>query len=78
MRLVSPAIASALIELSKMESVSSKVHWPKYSEGGENMVWQTQGSIVEKDVSRFYCLTIFWRNYEWVLTTRVRISGRKG
>ncbi|KAJ7876624.1 alpha/beta-hydrolase [Mycena leptocephala] len=29
--------------------ISSKVHWPKYSEGGENMVWQTQGSIVEKD-----------------------------
>ncbi|KAF7352048.1 Carboxylic ester hydrolase [Mycena venus] len=33
-------------------NVSSKLHWPKYSEGGENMVWQTQGSVIEKDKFR--------------------------
>lgn len=33
------------------ESVPSKITWPKYSDGQENMVWQTQGSITEKDVS---------------------------
>lgn len=31
--------------------VPSKVHWPNYSEDPSNMVWQTQGSTVEKDVS---------------------------
>ncbi|KAJ7093473.1 alpha/beta-hydrolase [Mycena belliarum] len=30
-------------------NVPSKVHWPKYSEGHRNMVWQTQGSTTEKD-----------------------------
>nr|GAT43049.1 predicted protein [Mycena chlorophos] len=30
-------------------NVSSKVHWPRYNEGAENMVWQTRGSFVEKD-----------------------------
>nr|GAT50520.1 predicted protein [Mycena chlorophos] len=30
-------------------NVSSKVHWPRYSEGAQNMVWQTQGSFIEKD-----------------------------
>ncbi|KAJ6588951.1 Alpha/Beta hydrolase protein [Mycena capillaripes] len=30
-------------------NVPLKIYWPKYSEGGENMVWQTQGSIIEKD-----------------------------
>ncbi|KAJ7056155.1 alpha/beta-hydrolase [Mycena amicta] len=30
-------------------NVPSKDHWPKYSDEQENMVWQTQGSIIEKD-----------------------------
>ncbi|KAJ7474483.1 alpha/beta-hydrolase [Mycena galericulata] len=30
-------------------NVTSKITWPKYSDGQENMVWQTQGSIIEKD-----------------------------
>ncbi|KAJ6599950.1 alpha/beta-hydrolase [Mycena vulgaris] len=30
-------------------NVPSKVNWPKYSDGQQNMVWQTQGSITEKD-----------------------------
>ncbi|KAJ7815173.1 alpha/beta-hydrolase [Mycena olivaceomarginata] len=30
-------------------NVPSKVHWPNYSEDPSNMVWQTQGSTVEKD-----------------------------
>ncbi|KAJ7048847.1 alpha/beta-hydrolase [Mycena amicta] len=30
-------------------NVTSKIRWPKYSENAENMVWQTQGSIIEKD-----------------------------
>ncbi|KAF7338816.1 Carboxylic ester hydrolase [Mycena sanguinolenta] len=30
-------------------NVPSKINWPKYSEGQENMVWQTQGSVIEKD-----------------------------
>ncbi|KAJ7512340.1 alpha/beta-hydrolase [Mycena galericulata] len=30
-------------------NVTSKITWPKYSEGQENMVWQTQGSTTEKD-----------------------------
>ncbi|KAK7059780.1 carboxylic ester hydrolase, partial [Favolaschia claudopus] len=30
-------------------NVPSKVKWPKYSEGQQNMVWQTQGSVTEKD-----------------------------
>ncbi|KAJ7032363.1 alpha/beta-hydrolase [Mycena alexandri] len=30
-------------------NVPSKITWPKYSEGQENMVWQTQGSTTEKD-----------------------------
>ncbi|KAF8197770.1 Alpha/Beta hydrolase protein [Mycena galopus ATCC 62051] len=30
-------------------NVPSKVHWPNYSEEPSNMVWQTQGSMVEKD-----------------------------
>ncbi|KAJ6572278.1 alpha/beta-hydrolase [Mycena capillaripes] len=30
-------------------NVPSKIAWPKYSEGQQNMVWQTQGSITEKD-----------------------------
>ncbi|KAF7348663.1 Carboxylic ester hydrolase [Mycena venus] len=30
-------------------NVPSKINWPKYSEGQQNMVWQTQGSITEKD-----------------------------
>ncbi|KAJ7670395.1 Alpha/Beta hydrolase protein [Mycena rosella] len=30
-------------------NVTSKITWPKYSDGQENIVWQTQGSITEKD-----------------------------
>ncbi|KAJ7320777.1 alpha/beta-hydrolase [Mycena albidolilacea] len=30
-------------------NVPSKIHWPKYSDGQQNMVWQTQGSVTEKD-----------------------------
>ncbi|KAJ7056266.1 alpha/beta-hydrolase [Mycena amicta] len=30
-------------------NLTSKIRWPKYSENAENMVWQTQGSIIEKD-----------------------------
>ncbi|KAJ7484260.1 alpha/beta-hydrolase [Mycena latifolia] len=30
-------------------NVPSKVHWPKYSDAQQNIVWQTQGSITEKD-----------------------------
>ncbi|KAJ7512363.1 alpha/beta-hydrolase [Mycena galericulata] len=30
-------------------NVTSKIIWPKYSDGQENMVWQTQGSTIEKD-----------------------------
>ncbi|KAJ7056156.1 alpha/beta-hydrolase [Mycena amicta] len=30
-------------------NVPSKVLWPEYSDGQENMVWQTQGSLTEKD-----------------------------
>ncbi|KAJ7137650.1 alpha/beta-hydrolase [Mycena filopes] len=30
-------------------NVPSKIPWPKYSDGQENMVWQTQGSATEKD-----------------------------
>ncbi|KAJ7034579.1 alpha/beta-hydrolase [Mycena alexandri] len=30
-------------------NVPSKITWPKYSDGQENIVWQTQGSITEKD-----------------------------
>ncbi|KAJ7446317.1 alpha/beta-hydrolase [Mycena latifolia] len=33
-------------------NVTSKIYWPKYSEGGENMVWQTQGPVLEKDTFR--------------------------
>ncbi|KAJ7253910.1 alpha/beta-hydrolase [Mycena rebaudengoi] len=33
-------------------NVSTKINWPKYSEGGQNMVWQTQGSIIEDDTFR--------------------------
>ncbi|CAK5270089.1 unnamed protein product [Mycena citricolor] len=29
--------------------VTSKIAWPKYSEGGQQLVWQTQGSALEKD-----------------------------
>ncbi|KAJ7056369.1 hypothetical protein C8F01DRAFT_1311216 [Mycena amicta] len=29
--------------------LTSKIRRPKYSENAENMVWQTQGSIIEKD-----------------------------
>ncbi|KAJ7908643.1 alpha/beta-hydrolase [Mycena leptocephala] len=31
------------------ESVPSKIKWPKYSDGQQHMVWQTQGSVTEKD-----------------------------
>ncbi|KAJ7799845.1 Alpha/Beta hydrolase protein [Mycena leptocephala] len=31
-------------------NVSTKINWPTYSEGGQNMVWQTQGSMIEDDV----------------------------
>lgn len=31
-------------------TVSTKINWPTYSEGGQNMVWQTQGSMIEDDV----------------------------
>jgi hypothetical protein len=34
-----------------LNSVPSKIKWPKYSDGQQNMVWQTQGSVTEKDVS---------------------------
>nr|GAT60463.1 predicted protein [Mycena chlorophos] len=30
-------------------NVTTKLKWPKYSEGAENIVWQTQGSMIEKD-----------------------------
>ncbi|KAJ7096129.1 Alpha/Beta hydrolase protein [Mycena epipterygia] len=30
-------------------NIPSKITWPKYSDEQENMVWQTQGSITEKD-----------------------------
>ncbi|KAJ7306827.1 alpha/beta-hydrolase [Mycena albidolilacea] len=30
-------------------NVPSKIHWPKYSDGEQNLVWQTQGSVTEKD-----------------------------
>ncbi|KAJ7626883.1 alpha/beta-hydrolase [Roridomyces roridus] len=30
-------------------NIASKIHWPKYSEQAANMVWQTQGSMVEQD-----------------------------
>ncbi|KAJ7216732.1 Alpha/Beta hydrolase protein [Mycena haematopus] len=36
-------------------NVPSKIKWPKYSDGQENMVWQTQGSIIEKDPQDIDC-----------------------
>ncbi|KAJ7473145.1 Alpha/Beta hydrolase protein [Mycena galericulata] len=30
-------------------NVATKINWPRYSQGGENMVFQTQGSVLEKD-----------------------------
>ncbi|KAJ6617176.1 Alpha/Beta hydrolase protein [Mycena sp. CBHHK59/15] len=30
-------------------NVTTKINWPKYSEGHQNLVWQTQGSTTEKD-----------------------------
>ncbi|KAJ7154557.1 Alpha/Beta hydrolase protein [Mycena filopes] len=30
-------------------NVPSKIPWPKYSDGQQNMVWQTQGSATERD-----------------------------
>ncbi|KAJ7742138.1 alpha/beta-hydrolase [Mycena maculata] len=36
---------------NNVRGVPSKITWPKYSDGQENLVWQTQGSITEKDVS---------------------------
>ncbi|KAJ6612178.1 Alpha/Beta hydrolase protein [Mycena sp. CBHHK59/15] len=33
-------------------NVTTKINWPKYSEGGQNIVWQTQGSIIEDDTFR--------------------------
>lgn len=34
-----------------LQSVPTKIHWPKYSDGQENLVWLTQGVTTEKDVS---------------------------
>ncbi|KAJ7863725.1 Alpha/Beta hydrolase protein [Mycena olivaceomarginata] len=31
-----------------------KIHWPKYSDGEQNLVWQTQGSVTEKDYQTVY------------------------
>ncbi|KAJ7834162.1 Alpha/Beta hydrolase protein [Mycena leptocephala] len=33
-------------------NVSTKINWPTYSEGGQNMVWQTQGFMIEDDTFR--------------------------
>ncbi|KAJ6471583.1 alpha/beta-hydrolase [Mycena vitilis] len=33
-------------------NVTTKITWPKYSDGAQNIVWQTQGSVVEDDTFR--------------------------
>ncbi|KAJ7307781.1 alpha/beta-hydrolase [Mycena albidolilacea] len=33
-------------------NVTAKITWPKYSEGAQNIVWQSEGSIIEDDVFR--------------------------
>ncbi|KAJ6561170.1 alpha/beta-hydrolase [Mycena vulgaris] len=33
-------------------NVSSQIYWPKYSEGAKNMLWNTQGPMLEKDTYR--------------------------
>lgn len=34
-----------------MVPVTGKITWPKYSEGAQNIVWQSEGAIIEDDVS---------------------------
>ncbi|KAJ7639985.1 alpha/beta-hydrolase [Mycena polygramma] len=33
-------------------NVTTKITWPKYSDGAQNIVWQTQGSVIEVDTFR--------------------------
>ncbi|KAJ6554847.1 Alpha/Beta hydrolase protein [Mycena capillaripes] len=33
-------------------NVTTKITWPKYSDGAQNIVWQTEGSIIENDTFR--------------------------
>jgi hypothetical protein len=55
----SPGVSSVDIQGLVPLLVISGISWPKYSEGGRNMVWQTGGSSTEEDVSGVP-VSVFW------------------